>query len=432
MNTEVLLINLPISSGAKKVISNSLPPLGLLYIGGYLKSKNVKCDFIDFNIERSTKVDFISYLKFLNPKIIGLSTYNEAWGAQKVFSKLAKQILPNVIIVAGGAFSTFCYEDMFKENVVDYVIRGEGEISFYNLYNLLIKNKGDIINISGLVYRNIDNRLLLNPVRRITELDKLPFPDRTLIDPSKYGVGYTISTARGCPGRCIFCSSTAFWGKRIYLRSVDSIIDEVMDIYNIYNQNSIYFADDTFTLNKARVIEFCEKIKKTGINFYFGIESRADVIDEGLIQLLKSAGFHKIQIGLESADNTILKKIKKNETIEQIEKAIRLAAKYDFQIAVSYIVGHAFDTEVSIQKTINFANYIQKKYNAHATGSINTPFPGTEQYDKAKELGIKIFSNDWDQYRLDNPIIGTSYISKDKLREYYNTMYNLAVKAKIN
>lgn len=232
-------------------------------------------------------------------------------------------------------------------------------------------------------------------------------------------LGYTISTARGCPGECIFCSSKAFWGKQIHFRSADNIVEEVLYIHSKYNQNIIYFTDDTFTLHKQRAIEFCKKIKQHDINFTFGFESRADVLDEDFIKELYSAGFKKIQIGLESADNTILKKLKKKVTIEQIENGIKLAAKYNMHISVSYIIGHAFDTKETIYKTLKFVEYIKEKYNTYTMVSVNTPFPGTEQYNKAKELGITIYSDDWDNYRLNYPIIGTNNLSRTELKQCF-------------
>lgn len=192
-----------------------------------------------------------------------------------------------------------------------------------------------------------------------------------------------------------------------------------MHIYNKYNQTIIYFADDTFTLNKKRAIEFCEKIKKKNIDFLFGFESRADVLDDSFLHTLYDAGFKKIQIGLESADNEILKRLKKRVTIEQIENGIRLAAKYNMHISVSYIIGHAFDTKETIAKTLDFVKYIKEKYNAYTMVSVNTPFPGTEQYVKAKELGIKILSNDWDNYRLNYPMISTNNLSLEELKKEF-------------
>ena len=137
-----------------------------------------------------------------------------------------------------------------------------------------------------------------------------------------------------------------------------------------------------------------------------------------MMRILYEAGCRKIQFGMESADNEILKKLKKNVTIEQIENAVKNAYKYDMHIQVSYIIGHAFDTEASIEKTIRFAKYLKEKYGVRTVCSVNTPFPGTEQYNNREELGIKIRETEWDKYIFSNPIISTDHLNIEQLRKY--------------
>lgn len=425
----VLLINLPLSSNMKGLIRsiNSMPPLGLLYIGAYLKVNSIDYKIFDFAVETIKKDEFISFLLKFKPRIIGLSTYNETWESQKVISKLIKKILPECIIVAGGAFATFCYKEMFEEKIVDYVIRGEGEVAFYQLYNSIVNNDHKSIEfISGLVYLGKNGNIIVNSMQRIKELDELPYPDREAINLKNYLIPFTISTARGCVGDCIFCSSRAFWGKSIYMRSAENILKEIMYLHEKYNENVFYFSDDAFTLNKKRAIEFCEKVIESKKKFTFGFESRADVIDEQFLALLSQAGFKKIQIGLESADNNILKLLKKKVTIEQIENAIKLAYKYQMHISVSYIVGHAFDTEETVEKTLDYIRHIQKEYKAYTMVSVNTPFPGTEQYERKNELGIKIFTENPDDYRLYNPIISTNNLSIDRIKVLYERAVSIS------
>ncbi|MBZ9637409.1 B12-binding domain-containing radical SAM protein [Clostridium sp. FP1] len=426
---DVLMLNLPTTSWYKDKFakSNSMPPLGLLYIGTVLKKNNYTVKIIDFAVENFLKESFIATLKKTNPKVIGMSTYNESWKAQKIICSLIKQVLPEVKIFAGGAFATFCYEDILNESETDYVIRGEGEYPVLDLCNIIFgKAQLNIMSVSGIVYKKMDNEICINEnMKRIEDLDQLPFPDRELVDIEKYLLPYTISTARGCPGACIFCSSRAFWGKKVYIRSAKSVFNELMYLYDKYGATVFYITDDTFTASSKRVFEFCKMIKETKINFVWGCESRADIITEELMKELSDSGCKKLQIGLESADNEILRKLKKLVTIEQIENGIKLAHKYGMHISASFIIGHAFDTNGTIEKTIEFAKYIQSKYGAYVMGSVNTPFPGTEQYERAEELGIKIFTKKWDNYKLDNPIISTENISIEKLRYYHEMIINV-------
>ena len=418
---DVLLLNLPTGTWYKKKLAegNSMPPLGIMYIGTYLKKNNYTVKIIDLAVENLDENPFFQAIEECNPSIIGMSTYNEAWNVQKILCRRIKQKYPNIIIAAGGAFATFCYEQVLNESMTDFVLRGEGEYVFCQLCDCLLRGKLKKENIKGLCYKNKEGSVIANAnVERIKNLDQLPFPDRSLIKKEKYVLPYTISTSRGCPGQCIFCSSKSFWGKSVIMRSAENVYKEVMDIYEKYGANIFYITDDTFTASKKRCLEFCEMLRQSGISFVWGCESRADVINEEFIRILYESGCHKIQFGMESADNEILQRIKKHVTIEQIENAVMCAAKYNMHIQVSYIVGHAFDTEETVKKTISFAKHLSDDYGARVVCSVNTPFPGTEQYEKRKELGIEIKTDEWEKYLLNSPIINTKHLSINQLRYY--------------
>lgn len=418
---DVLLLNLPTGTWYKKKLAegNSMPPLGIMYIGTYLKKNNYTVKIIDLAVENLDENQFFQAIEECNPSIIGMSTYNEAWNVQKILCRRIKQKYPNIIIAAGGAFATFCYEQVLNESMTDFVLRGEGEYVFCQLCDCLLRGKLKKENIKGLCYKNKEGSVIANAnVERIKNLDQLPFPDRSLIKKEKYVLPYTISTSRGCPGQCIFCSSKSFWGKSVIMRSAENVYKEVMDIYEKYGANIFYITDDTFTASKKRCLEFCEMLRQSGISFVWGCESRADVINEEFIRILYESGCHKIQFGMESADNEILQRIKKHVTIEQIENAVMCAAKYNMHIQVSYIVGHAFDTEETVKKTISFSKHLSDDYGARVVCSVNTPFPGTEQYEKRKELGIEIKTDEWEKYLLNSPIINTKHLSINQLRYY--------------
>lgn len=425
-NVDILLINLPTTSWYKEKFaqSNSMPPLGLLYIATVLKDNGFKVKILDFAVEHFSEESFEKEILQLNPKLVGMSTYNEAWKAEKVLCKMIKKLLPKVKIYAGGAFATFCYEDVLNQTETDYVIKGEGEFSTLKLCNKIIRNFDiDLDDIPGIVYKRNDGTFYVNScMGRISNLDELPFPDRDLVNLDNYLLPFTINTSRGCPGECVFCSSKAFWGKKVYMRSAENIFKELMYLYEKYNSTIFYITDDTFTASAKRARDFCKLVIDSKINFVWGCESRADVITDDLMKELYDAGCRKLQIGLESADNDILKKLKKNVTIEQIENGIRLAHNNGMHISASFIIGHAFDTPETIEKTLNFVKHIQKAYGAYVMGSTNTPFPGTEQYDRMEELGIQIFAKEWDEFKLNCPIISTKNISINELRYYFNVV----------
>lgn len=420
-NIDVLLLNLPTGLWYKEDLgdSNSMPPLGLLYIATYLIQQGYRVKVLDLAVEKVDGVEFNKMLMELNPKIVGMSTYNESWEAERVMCKYVKEALPNVVITAGGAFASFCYEDILNKTETDYITRGEGEYITCMLCDFVIKGKGSIDHIPGLCYKAENGEIIVNTqCNRIEDLDDLPFPDRSLINIEKYLLPYTVCTSRGCPGECIFCSSKAFWGKRVIMRSAENIFDEVMYLHEMHGTNIFYISDDTFTASKKRCLDFCKMIRDSGVGFVWACESRADIVNEEFIKILFESGCHKIQFGFESADNEILRKLKKYVTIEQIENAIKCAAKFGMHIQASYIVGHAFDNEETVEKTIKTAEYFRDTYGARVVCSVNTPFPGTEQYEKREELGIEIKTDKWENFVLNKPIISTKNLTINQLRNY--------------
>ncbi|EQB89719.1 hypothetical protein M918_19155 [Clostridium sp. BL8] len=280
---EVLLINLPVTFWYKKELAkvNSMPPLGILYIATVLNKNSYNTKILDLAVEYFDTKELKEYLLRCNPRLIGLSTYCESWNSQIALCELIKETLPECKIFAGGAFATFTYNEMLTKKLVDYVVLGEGEYSTLKLCKI-IDGEESIDEIDGIAYLKDDEVVVRNEFTRITNLDELPIPDRDLIDVNKYLIPYTINTARGCPGDCIFCSSRAFWGKKVYLRSASNVFNEVMHLYEKYKTNQFLLADDTFTASKKRCLDFCELVKDSGIKFTWGCESRADVVDEEL------------------------------------------------------------------------------------------------------------------------------------------------------
>lgn len=192
---DILFVNLPTNNWYKDKIakSNSMPPLGLLYVATYVQNRGYKVKVIDFAVETMSQEEFINLLKQDEPKIIGLSTYNETWNAQKVMCKIIKSILPQSIVFAGGAFATFCYEDVLSESETDYVIRGEGEIVTLELCDYIFgKSHNDVRYIKGICYKDFKGQIIDNGIaNRIENLDKLGIiPDRTLVNLSNY-IGLT-------------------------------------------------------------------------------------------------------------------------------------------------------------------------------------------------------------------------------------------------
>ena len=397
-NSDVLIINVPMDRVLKerKEISKfvSMPPLGDLYIISYLENAGYRVSFIDLVVELFDKSEFIDRLKEINPKIVGFTTYVESWNTQNMLAKYIKETFDNVVVVAGGHCASFCYKDMLENRYFEYCIRAEGEKAFLGLCNYYIKEEGEISDIPNLIYKKNDS-VIENPVERIDDIDALPFPDRSVLDISKYSYPFTISTARGCPGQCIFCSAHAFWGNRIVIRTPEGIMNEIRNVYKNYGLSDFFVVDDTFTLIPKRVMIFCKMLfeysNEIGVKFKWGCESRADTVSEDLLKAMKNSGCNMIQFGMESGNNT----------------------------NVSFIIGHHEDTFETIDETITKAADLKKKFKANVLFSMNTPYPGTELYNKMKELGVELLVNDFSHLSFDKATIRTRNLTNNEIRRLY-------------
>ena len=418
---DVLLINVPTSRKYKREFASvsSMPPLGMMYIASHLQKRKYNVKIIDMAVDFFDKNRFINMLKSENPKIIGISSYVESWNPIKTITRVIKDILPNTIITAGGPFATFCYNQLLNETPVDYITFSEGEYVFANLADSLIRDKIEIDKVNGIAFKKDGEIFLTEHNNRIENLDELEFPNRDLIDLNKYVYPITISTARGCPGKCMFCSSKSYWGNKIAFRSPENIIKEVLQMKEKYSINMFFIIDDTFTINVSRAIKFCKLLNETNEKFIWGCESRADVASIELLNSLYSAGCRKIQFGMESGNNDILKKIGKDVTTEQIENAVKIASEIGFDINISFIIGHAFDTHETVMQTINFALKLREKYKINLFASINTPYPGTKLYKQMDQYGIKLLTNDWNKFTMDNAVIDTNNLTSLEIRGYY-------------
>ena len=248
---DVLLINLAVLDSEKAM----MPPLGQMYIATVLKNNGYRVKILDLATVNDKMETVYQYIKHGMPKIVGLSSYYETWNQMFDIAKMTKNVTPNTIVAVGGNGATFSYSEIMDNKCIDYVIRFEGESPFLSLCDYIMRKKGTIEEIGGLVYRR-ENSIRVNKEQRIAELDELPFPDRDFVDLSKYVYPYTIMTSRGCTGNCIFCSSKSFWKKQVRFRSLQNVIDELKEMRNKYKATSFFLLDDNFTLNNKRVTEF--------------------------------------------------------------------------------------------------------------------------------------------------------------------------------
>jgi anaerobic magnesium-protoporphyrin IX monomethyl ester cyclase len=325
------------------------------------------------------------------PDIIGLTMLTANYKVDKIIAGIAKKINKDIKIIIGGTHATIDPDNTLKNDEFDYLVRGEGELTFLEL----IEGK-DKKSIKGLSYKQ-NNKIIQNEKRPfIKDLDILPFPSRDLfINNTKYMDFGNIITGRGCPYTCVFCASQKIWERKVRFRSPQNVIEEIKDLKSKFNPSIIYFIDDTFTLIKSRAKNICRKMIEEKINIPWKCDTRVDKLDYELVNLMKEAGCIRIKIGVETGSENMHNKIKKKLTLDKIRKGVKIIKSVGLPLTVYLMAGFPGETNRDIKDTIEFAKEIDADYYSL---SIVAPYLGTEIYDEFIKSGNNIVKEHWEYF----------------------------------
>ena len=360
---------------------------GLATISAVLKQGKHEIKLIDSTFGISDK-EIIEKAKSFAPGLIAMTVASNDYSYAVHISKLLKPL--SISMLAGGFHALIAPEDLIE--YFDFVCIGEGEYSILELANKLEK-KQNTDKIKNLWIRK-DNKIIKNPLAPLIQnIDRIPFPDRSIFNYQKYinwnrGLATFIST-RGCPYQCTYCINHYLMKKYpgqkyIRFRSVDNLIKEIKQVINNYNVKVIEFYDDTFTLDKERVIEFCKRYREIGLPFY--INTQVNSIDREMLYNLKKAGCKRVSIGIESGNENIRNKLlKRNMTNEKIINVFRWCKQLKLETYAFNMIGMPYETKKQIKETIKLNRMIQPDY---IGVSIFNAFKGTELYDFCKQNNL--------------------------------------------
>ncbi|MDP2939827.1 MAG: radical SAM protein [Candidatus Omnitrophota bacterium] len=348
-------------------------PLGLMYIASILRNNKIEVKIIDPVPEGRSFESVLDIGKEFDIIIVPLATSNIS-GTIKLFDNLKGKI--RVLI---GTYATVISDQLLRENKCDIVVNGEAEMTLLEL----CKAEGSPKDIIGLSYIK-DYKVIKNSDRPLIEdLDSLPFPARDLIDNNLYSDIFfgkptaLVLTSRGCPYECSFCSVKFVYGRRLRVRSVKNIIEELEEIVFKYCIKNIFFIDDIFPVNEDRVIQICDAIIKHNLKISWVCNCHINLITKRMLEHMEKAGCKEIRYGIESASADILKGMKKNITPQQAIKVIRMTKEVGIIPSGFFMIGFPGETVEMIRDTVNFAKMLNPLY---AVFTITIPAPGSELY----------------------------------------------------
>jgi anaerobic magnesium-protoporphyrin IX monomethyl ester cyclase len=377
-------------------------PLGLAYLGAYVQDiPGIELAGLDNNALKLKPEQYREVLAREAPDIVAISVMTATVSTAWEMARVVKGINPHAIVVVGGVHCSALPESTLEEPSIDYGVVGEGEEAFRELL-IALREKKDPSSILNLVYRR-DGKIHVNPRRPpILEIDKIPFPKRDLFDPSKYGMNVnrratsgkntTMLTSRGCPYGCVFCSKSIY-GRRFNQRSPKNVIEEIR-LLESEGYSEVLIVDDTFTVNKKWILEFCAFFSELKLNMRWNCHARVNTLDEETVSAMKRAHCTGMAFGIESGNPEMLKKIDKQITLDQAREAVRLCRKYGISTLCSYIFGHPGDTRQTMNDTLRVALELDSDY---ANFCALVPMPGSKIFDDLMKKGL-IDESHWDRY----------------------------------
>ncbi|MFC1782526.1 B12-binding domain-containing radical SAM protein [Planctomycetota bacterium] len=394
---KILLINPPIRE-------NEPPrhiPIGLGIIANVLLDKGHEVKILDINAERLSKPLVREKIDLKNKyDIIGAGGLITTYKYLKWLIPELKKYNPTSKIIIGGGVITENLTLLLNRTPADIAVIGEGEITMSEIASA-IENKKSLSAIKGIAYKDADNRIKINPPGPLVkDLDSFPFPAYQLFPMDIYikNVAHasvmgkkseiSIITTRGCPYNCNYCFH--IFGRGARSRSVDNVIKEIKYLIETYKVESFLILDETFTINKNRVFEFCDKLLLEKINIPWSCYCRVNLVDLEMFQKMKQSGCYRVGYGIESGSQKILDNMNKKVTVEQAKEAIKVTRKAGLSCNTTFMFGYPGESLDTINETVCFCREMLLRPSFFFT----TPYPETELYREFKEKIIKKYGDE--------------------------------------
>lgn len=363
-------------------------PFFLAYTSSLLKREGLDVKLIDAIAEGISYEQFFKCVESYSPHIALIEVSPPSIDNDLEVARELKKRQKEIFLIFAGPYSRMYQEEFLQTNpFIDLIICGEYEHTMLNIVNALKDNKS-FSEINGIIYRSPKGIFKTSPAYLISNLDKMPFPDRDSLPIYKYydlpsfipqppGI---IWSSRGCPYGCSFCLwNWVLYGKPCYRkRSVANVIEEMKLLIDKYNFASIYFDDDLFNIDQKWLREFAKRMKEEKIKVPWAIMARAGITSFSTWELLKECGLVAVKFGIESCDYRLLCRYRKDISLEKSIAEIQFLKSLGIKIHLSFMIG-PFDDEESLSL---LWKGLDKMAPHSAQISYLIPFPGTPFYNE--------------------------------------------------
>ena len=347
-----------------------------------------------------------STLQSFQPDLVGITTMTIQYASALRVAEIVKTWNRNCTVLMGGAHASVMPGIMVEWPHTDAVVKGEGEEPFRKIIQRLRTGVKDLSGIPGVITADSFEETAVPP-QEMEDLDTLPFPDRSALmhldrySPEDMGL---ILTSRGCPFRCSYCSN---FSRKTRFRSVENVVEEIRRVQNDFGTIQFMFKDDSFTLSRKRVEQFCKTLLEKNIKLLWECTTRLDLMNDALVKLMKRSGCNRVGVGVESGDEEILSALNKKLTKDRIREGTDLLNRNNVFWTGYFMTGLPLEREEQMSRTLEFMSELKPPY---AALGIYKPYPGTALFDLAEELGLVSSDVKNDHFFESNPV---DYFIKD-------------------
>jgi len=350
-------------------------PYGLFALGAQALRAGHQVKVLNLSSYPWSKVEEI--VGTLDAELWGMSCWTANRRGVKLVSEVIKRRHPAAHVVVGGPHATPLGPELLRHYPhVDTVCLGESDITFLELVDRLSRGEGTK-GLAGTVYREGDD-VLEGPHRKsIADLDDLA-------SPHDYFDTHIMMTSRGCAWSCTFCGSETTWGRGFRANSLDYVLDAMEKVTSRLPVKMIQIKDDTFTTQKKRVLELCQRMRQRDMGFFWSCDTRVDLLSDELLKEMRLAGCQRLSLGVESGSQVILDRIEKKITPGEILASTALAKKYGIKVRYFMMLGNRGETRDTFAETLRF---LQKAQPHEYVFSCLSIYPGTKDFHAAEQAG---------------------------------------------
>ncbi len=379
--------------------ANIMPPLGLASIAAYLDRAGLNSHILDCYAHPDADSRLRELLRREQPGLIGLSCTTASFHDSVRLAEIAKQELPHIKTVLGGAHVSALKEKVLEFSpLIDYAVIGEGEQTLLELAQL---EDSDPVSVGGVVWRASDGSIVNNGYRtEALVLDDLPFPAYEKLEgyPDAYKLpifnypkapNTSCISSRGCPYSCSYCDRSVFQRSFRY-NSAEYLYRHLKYLKERFGIRHVNFYDDQFTFHRGRVEEFCRMMIDRPLGMTYNCAVRAEHVDKDLLLLMRAAGCWMVSLGIESGDEELLAQHRQNANLDLLAETIRTIKSCGIRTKGLLMMGLPGETEASIRRSMDYVFSLPiDDFNL----AKFTPFPGSPIYEQIHQLGN--FDEDW-------------------------------------